>query len=91
MNDTDHETVLYTRIAKKQQKNLMLPRELCYAIDEVADDRKESNLVERAVWTFLVDEYGREFVQELIEEAQGQVEPHQMLRDHDTETVTLPA
>lgn len=84
-----NDTELFRRIATKKQKNLMLSREVIGVLAELVDEGGQSALVERAIWTTLLDEYGEEEIQEAIEEVQAGLDEWQKL---DAEKpYTLPA
>lgn len=89
MNETTDEIQIFDRIGKKQKKTLTLSRELCGALDELVDDRKQSESIERAVWQALVNEHGEDVVRAAVEDVQDGLDASQKLGD--SEPYTLPA
>ena len=87
MSATDN-TPLYDRIAKKKQKNLMLSRELIGVLSMATERGKESQFVEGAVWTALVDEHGEEEIREMVDDVQAEIDDRDKLANAKAYTLT---
>ena len=89
MSNLSDDTELFDRIGKKKRKNLMLSRELVGVLARVTDDGRESAVVERAVWQYLVDEYGQDEIREAVEDVQTALDDTERLSE--SKPYTLPA
>lgn len=84
-----NDTELFSRVATKKQKNLMLSRELIGVLDAHADEGQLSQEVERALWRALIEEHGRESVAEAIQDVQEDLDGHTKLAE--PKPFSLPA
>lgn len=75
---------LFARIAKKQQKNLTVSRELAGVLDDVTEPKEVSAFAEWALWRALVDVHGADEIREKIEDVQAGIESHHRLPEPES-------
>lgn len=77
----ENDTHLYDRIGKKRRKHLMMSAELATVLDSALPPGEASAYVERAVWSQLIEDYGREAVRDEIENAQDDLDTDDQLAE----------
>lgn len=76
LDDDDDDTRLFDRKSRrKARRHLMLSKECNDVLERTQDDGEVSKIAERAIWRYLIDQYGLEAVQAVIEDVQREFDP----------------
>lgn len=80
---------LFRRIAIKQQKNILISRELAAVLEEIVGVGQQGHFIEEAVWTRLVAEQGEDEIRQAIEAVQEDIDDDLEANEEQVEPVEI--